>query len=187
MPVGLKNKVRMMEEKIGEELVVLTDADGHPTGLMGKTEAHQKGLLHQAISVIIYNSEGKMLIQQRAFTKYHWAGIWSNTCCSHPRDGESFEDAAARRLREELGIVTPLKKEFHFTYKAHDDKSGLTEHEFDWVFTGVFDGAFEFNKDEIHAVRWVTKEELLNDMKANPDKYSFWFPIILQHLFMQGA
>lgn len=175
-----------MEDMTGEEQVVLVDEQGNGTGLMGKTEAHQKGILHKAISVIIFNKEGKMLIQQRAFTKYHWAGIWSNTCCSHPRDGETFEAAAARRLNEELGIITPLKKEFHFTYKAKDDKSGLTEHEFDWVFTGTYDDPFEFNKQEIHAIKWVSKEELLNDMKADPDKYSFWFPIILQNLFMRG-
>jgi isopentenyl-diphosphate delta-isomerase len=176
-----------MEDISSEEQVVLVDEQGNDIGLMGKTEAHQKGILHKAISVIIFNSEGKMLIQQRAFTKYHWAGIWSNTCCSHPRNGETFESAAARRLNEELGIITPLKKEFHFTYKAKDDKSDLTEHEFDWVFTGTFDGAFEFNKHEIQAVKWVSKEELLNDMKADPDKYSFWFPIILQNLFMRGT
>lgn len=170
-----------------EEQVVLVDEQGKELGLMGKTEAHQKGVLHEAISVIIFNKEGKMLIQQRAFTKYHWAGIWSNTCCSHPRSGESFEDAAKRRLKEELGIVTPLKKEFSFIYKAKDEKSGLTEHEFDWVFTGTYDGAFEFNPDEINAVKWVTKEELLDDMKTNPDKYSFWFPIILQNMSIRGT
>jgi isopentenyl-diphosphate delta-isomerase len=169
-----------------EEQVVLVDEKGNDIGLMGKTEAHEKGLLHKAISVIIFNKEGKMLIQQRAFTKYHWAGIWSNTCCSHPRSGETFEGAAARRLKEELGITTPLKKEFYFTYEAQDQKSGLTEHEFDWVFTGTFDDNFEFNPDEINAIKWVSKEELMNDMKANPDKYSFWFPIILQHMFTRG-
>ena len=170
-----------------EEQVVLVDEQGNELGLMGKTEAHQKGVLHKAISVIIFNKEGKMLIQQRAFTKYHWAGIWSNTCCSHPRSGESFEDAAKRRLKEELGIVTPLKKEFSFIYKAKDEKSGLTEHEFDWVFTGTYDGAFEFNHHEINAIKWVSKEELLDEMKTDSDKYSFWFPIILQNMSIRGT
>ena len=170
-----------------EEQVVLVDEKGNELGLMGKTEAHQKGILHKAISIIIFNKDGKMLLQQRAFTKYHWAGIWSNTCCSHPRSGESFEDAAKRRLQEELGITTPLKKEFPFIYKAKDEKSGLTEHEFDWVFTGTFDGDFLFNHDEINEVKWVTKEELLQDMKDNPDRYSFWFPIILQNMSIRGT
>ena len=170
-----------------EEQVVLVDEEGHETGLMGKTEAHEKGLLHKAISVIIFNAKGEMLIQQRAFTKYHWAGIWSNTCCSHPRAGESFEAAAQRRLREELGIATPLKKEFHFTYQAKDKASGLTEHEFDWVFTGEFDGPFEFNKDEINAVRWISKEDLMQELKTKPEEYSFWFPIILRNMIAQGT
>ena len=165
-----------------EEQVVLVDEQGNEVGLMGKTEAHEKGILHKAISVIIFNSKGEMLIQQRAFTKYHWAGIWSNTCCSHPRAGESFPDAAQRRLKEELGIVTPLKAEFHFTYQAKDEKSGLTEHEYDWVFTGHFDDSFEFNTHEINAVKWMTREDLQRDMDAHPDQYSFWFPIILDNM-----
>lgn len=169
-----------------EEQVVLVDEQDRELGLMGKTEAHEKGLLHRAISVIIFNSKGEMLLQQRAFTKYHWAGIWSNTCCSHPRAGETFEAAASRRLFEELGIRTPLTKEFHFTYMAKDEKSGLTEHEYDWVFTGTFDGSFEFNRDEINDIKWVSKEELSADMTANPDKYSFWFPIILRNMTAQG-
>ena len=165
-----------------EEQVVLVDEQGKEIRLMGKTEAHQKGILHKAISVIIFNSKGEMLIQQRAFTKYHWAGIWSNTCCSHPREGETFIDAAQRRLKEELGIVTTLKPEFHFTYQAKDEKSGLTEHEYDWVFTVIFDEPFEFNKHEINAIKWIKKEELEKDMKAYPDQYSFWFPIIIQNM-----
>ena len=170
-----------------EEQVVLVDEQGNELGLMGKTEAHQKGILHKAISIIIFNSKGEMLIQQRAYSKYHWAGIWSNTCCSHPRAGETFHDAAQRRLKEELGIVTPLKEEFFFTYKAKDEKSGLTEHEYDWVFTGTFDDAFEFNKEEINAIKWMTKEELEIDMKARPEEYSFWFPIILDNMRKRGS
>jgi isopentenyl-diphosphate Delta-isomerase len=170
-----------------EEQVVLVDEQGKELGLMGKTEAHQKGVLHKAISVIIFNSKGEMLIQQRAFTKYHWAGIWSNTCCSHPRQGESFLDAAQRRLQEELGIVTPLKQEFYFLYKAKDEKSGLTEHEFDWVFTGTFDEPFEYNRHEINDIKWMTKEALEKDMQAQPDQYSFWFPIILQNMKARGT
>jgi isopentenyl-diphosphate delta-isomerase len=170
-----------------EEQVVLVDEQGNELGLMGKTEAHKKGILHKAISVLIFNSKGEMLIQQRAFTKYHWAGIWSNTCCSHPRSGETFDDAAQRRLKEELGITTLLKKEFFFTYKAKDEKSGLTEHEYDWVFTGIFDDTFEYNRQEINAVKWMTKEELQKEMDAEPEQFSFWFPIIIENMKKHGT
>ena len=170
-----------------EEQVVLVDEQGNELGLMGKTEAHEKGLLHKAISVIIFNSKDEMLIQQRAFSKYHWAGIWSNTCCSHPRAGESFADAAKRRLKEELGITTPLKQEFFFTYQAKDEKSGLTEHEYDWVFTGTFDEAFDYNKHEINDIKWMSKEALEKDMSEHPDQYSFWFPIILDNMRKRGT
>ena len=169
-----------------EEQVVLVDEQGNEIGLMGKQEAHEKGLLHRAISILIFNSTGEMLVQQRAFSKYHWAGIWSNTCCSHPRAGESFEAAASRRLFEELGFRTALKKEFHFTYQAYDAPSGLTEHEFDWVFTGVYDEPFVFNPEEIHEVRWLSKADLLHDLQANPDHWSFWFKIILEEMEKRG-
>jgi len=171
-----------MTDSMKEEQVVLVDTNNCELGLMGKTEAHQKGLLHRAISVIVFNSKGEMLVQQRAFTKYHWAGIWSNTCCSHPRAGESFQQAAERRLFEELGFSTPLKEAFQFIYKATDEKSGLTEHELDAVFTGVFDDAFQFNKEEIAAVRWMKTEEVLADIESKPNEYSFWFKIILNEM-----
>jgi isopentenyl-diphosphate Delta-isomerase len=171
-----------MEDLSAEEQVVLVDEKDQVKGYMGKLEAHQKGLLHRAISVIIFNSEGEMLIQQRAFTKYHWAGIWSNTCCSHPRKDETFQQAAERRLYEELGIRTPLTEEFQFIYKAYDDLSGLTEWEYDTVFTGVYDGQFEFNKEEVAEVRWMQIDELLADIEENPDQYSFWFKVILEEM-----
>jgi isopentenyl-diphosphate delta-isomerase len=169
-----------MEDLNKEEQVVLVDEENNVLGYVGKLEAHKKALLHRAISVLIFNSKGEQLIQQRAWNKYHFAGIWSNTCCSHPRKDESFQHAAERRLFEELGIKTPLKEEFNFIYKVYDEKSGLTEWEYDTVFTGVFDGPFEFNKEEVADVRWVTTEELEKDLKANPEKYSFWFRTILE-------
>jgi isopentenyl-diphosphate Delta-isomerase len=171
-----------MEEVNIEEQVVLVDETNKVLGYMGKLEAHEKALLHRAISVIIFNSKGEMLIQQRALSKYHFAGIWSNTCCSHPRKDESFKAAAERRLYEELGIRTPLKEEFQFIYKAHDEASGLTEWEYDTVFTGVFDGSFEFNKDEVATIRWVKPEELFRDIDKNPEQYSLWFRIILDEM-----
>jgi isopentenyl-diphosphate delta-isomerase len=172
----------IMEDLNKEEQVVLVDEQNQVLGYMAKLEAHQKALLHRAISVIIFNSKGEMLIQQRALSKYHWAGIWSNTCCSHPRKDESFKAAAERRLFEELGIKAPLKEEFHFIYKAFDEPSGLTEWEYDTVFTGVFDGSFEFNKEEVADIRWMNTADLLSDIERNPGQYSFWFKIILEEM-----
>ncbi len=170
-----------------EEQVVLVDEQNTELGLLGKLEAHEKGLLHRAISVIIFNSAGEILIQQRAFSKYHWAGIWSNTCCSHPRAGESFSDAAHRRLREELGFETTLSEAFRFIYKATDAQSGLTEHELDAVFTGTFDNNFEFNPHEIHEVRWMKVDDLFADLTPNPEQSSFWFKIILDEMKARGT
>lgn len=167
---------------MAEEQVVLVNEQGEELGLMGKLEAHEKGILHKAISIIIYNSNGDMLLQQRADAKYHWAGIWSNTCCSHPRENESYLDAANRRLMEECGFSTELEEEFNFIYQAFDAPSGLTEHEFDTVFTGIYDGECPFNPAEIKAVKWMSVEDLLEDIRVQPDVYSFWFKIILEEL-----
>lgn len=169
-----------------EEQVVLVNEQNEELGLMGKQEAHEKGLLHRAISVIIFNSKGEQLVQQRAFTKYHWAGIWSNTCCSHPRAGESFKQAAERRLFEELGIKTTLSEQFHFIYKATDVPSGLTEHELDYVFTGVYDGEVHWNKDEVNDIRWMSTEAVLHDIEQKPEQYSFWYKIILNEFKARG-
>ncbi|MCS6935902.1 MAG: isopentenyl-diphosphate Delta-isomerase [Chitinophagales bacterium] len=165
-----------------EEQVVLVNEANEELGLMGKREAHEKGLLHRAISVVVFNRAGKMLVQQRAFSKYHWAGIWSNTCCSHPRAGETFQQAAERRLYEELGIRIPLQERFFFIYKATDEASGLTEHELDYVFTGVYDGEVNWNKDEVNDIRWMSADEVLTDMAQHPHRYSFWFKIILDEM-----
>jgi isopentenyl-diphosphate delta-isomerase len=171
-----------MEDLEVEEQVVLVDEHNEILGYMGKLEAHKKGLLHRAISVIIFNAMGEMLVQQRAFTKYHWAGIWSNTCCSHPRKDEGFKEAAERRLYEELGIKIPLREEFQFIYKAHDDKSGLTEYEYDSVFTGIYNGSFEYNRDEVASVKWMQPADVLKDMETRAGEYSFWFKIILDEM-----
>lgn len=169
------------------EFVVLVDENGVEQGLMEKLEAHEKGVLHKAISVIIFNSQGEMLIQQRALGKYHWPGIWSNSCCSHPRDGESFQAAAERRLEEELGFRTTLTKAFDFIYKAQDEDTGLIEHELDYVFTGTYDDGFDFNPDEVHATEWIPVPDLLEDIKKNPNKYSYWFKIILKEMQKRGT
>ena len=165
-----------------EEQVVIVNKKDEEIGLMGKMEAHEKGMLHQAISIILFNKKGEMLLQQRAEKKYHWANIWSNSVCTLPRSKESHQKAAERRLVEELGISTDLKEIFSFIYKAYDDESGLTEHEYDHVFVGEYEGEIPFNEYEVKAVAWVSIPNLLKDVKAKPEKYSFWFKIILKEM-----
>lgn len=165
-----------------EEIVVLVDENDQIIGSMRKMEAHEQGALHQAISIIVFNKKGKMLLQQRAEKKYHWANIWSNTVCTHPRENETHQAAAERRLKEELGFSTELKEVFSFIYKAEDESSGLIEHEYDHVFIGEYNGEIPFNEDEVQAVEWIEVVELLEDVKNDPEKYSFWFKIILEEM-----
>lgn len=165
-----------------EEQVVLVNEKDEVLGLMGKMEAHEKGALHQAISIVLFNKKGEMLLQQRAEKKYHWANIWSNTVCTHPRDSETHQASADRRLVEELGFSTELKEAFSFIYKAKDEESGLIEHEYDHVFLGEYEGEIPFNEDEVQAVDWVSIPTLLKDVESNPEKYSFWFKIILKEM-----
>lgn len=165
-----------------EEQVVLVDEQCRELGLMGKMEAHEKGVLHKAISVLIYNTTGEMLVTQRALGKYHWPGIWSNTCCSHPRQAESFSAAAHRRLREETGIETPLEELFSFVYRAQDEQTGLIEHEYDVVFRGVYDGGCAMNPEEIGDYKWYTIDELKKEIQQQPEKFSFWFKVILEEM-----
>ena len=169
-----------------EEQVVLVNEQDAVQGLLGKTEAHERGLLHRAISIIVFNSNGEMLIQQRADSKYHWAGIWSNTVCTHPREGESYLEAAQRRLEEELGFSTPLEEVFDFIYKAKDEGSGLTEHELDHVFIGQYDGEIPFNTDEVKSVRWISWVSLSEELATYPERFSFWFKIILKEFDKRG-
>lgn len=165
-----------------KEKVVLVDENDTQLDLMGKTEAHEKGLLHRAISIMIFNDKNEILLQQRAFAKYHWKGIWSNAVCTHPREGETYQEAAERRLFEELGFNTDLTEVFHFIYKAKDEESGLTEHELDHVFVGTYNGEIPFNPDEVNAVKWISKEDLWKDIEMNPAIYSFWFKVILKEM-----
>ena len=144
---------------MSEEKVILVDKNDNQVGLMPKLEAHEKGLLHRAFSIFIFNSKYELLLQKRASSKYHSGGLWTNTCCSHPREGEDTLDAANRRLDEEMGIKTSLRKVYDFIYKAELDNQ-LTEHEFDHVFYGVFDNDPILNKDEAEDFKWVDMETL---------------------------
>ncbi len=160
-----------------EENVILVDERDNKIGLMEKMEAHKKGLLHRAFSVFVVNSSGELMMQQRALNKYHSGGLWTNSCCSHPRDGETNEEAAHRRLQEEMGFDCEIRKMFHFIYKAELDL-GMTEHELDHLYIGYFDGVPQLNKEEAAAWKWMTIEEVEADLKANPQKYTEWFKII---------
>jgi len=163
------------------ENVILVDTNDTPVGQMEKLKAHLKGELHRALSVLIFNSEGEILLQQRAFSKYHTPGLWSNTCCSHPRPGEDSLEAATRRLGEEMGFTTPLIKSFDFIYRAHFD-NGLIEHEFDHVFFGTFDGEPVINPEEANDFRWVKLNNLMEDMRSVPENYTVWFRIIMEKM-----
>ncbi len=158
------------------EQVILVDEQDNPIGLMEKMEAHEKALLHRAFSVFIFNHQGELLLQQRALTKYHSAGLWTNTCCSHPRHNETTEAAANRRLFEEMGFVTSTEKIFDFIYTANFD-NGLTEHEFDHVFIGFYEGAIHPNPDEVHSFKYSSLEDIDDQMINSPELYTEWFKI----------
>ena len=158
------------------EKVILVDRYDNPVGEAGKMEAHQVGSLHRAFSVFIFNEKGEMLLQQRALCKYHSGGLWTNACCSHPSPGEETVDAVQRRLMEELGITVTVEKVFDFLYKAEFD-NGLTEHEFDHVFVGRFDGTIELNKAEVMDICYKTPAEISESLQTHPHKYSAWFRI----------
>lgn len=168
------------------EKVILVDENDFPIGLMEKIEAHQKALLHRAFSVFILNSKGELLLQQRAFDKYHSPGLWTNTCCSHQRDGESNLQAATRRLKQEMGMQTPLKELFSFIYKAPFD-NGLTEHEYDHVLIGFSDETPMINPKEVADYRWKKLSDIKQDISLNPKKYTVWFKIIFDRFYQEIA
>ena len=161
------------------EYVILVDEQDKETGTMEKLQAHAEGLLHRAISVFVFNTNGELLLQQRALDKYHSAGLWTNTCCSHPRPGESLADAAHRRLQEEMGMNCELDEAFSFTYKA-ELEHGLTEHELDHVFTGITDAHPLLNPTEAAAWRYMRINELQHDIAEQPGVYTEWFKICIK-------
>ena len=163
------------------EYVVLVDELDNKVGLIEKMEAHINPALHRAFSIFIFNSKNEMLLQQRALSKYHTPGLWTNTCCSHPRDGESLHDATKRRLQEEMGMQCELKEAFSFIYKA-DVMQGLVEHEFDHVFIGTSDDLPIINKDEVESFRYDTVENIKADIERNPQNYTAWFKIAFDKL-----
>jgi len=165
-----------------EELVILVDENDNQIGLMPKMEAHEKALLHRAFSVFVFNSKNQLMLQQRAIHKYHSPGLWTNTCCSHQRDGESNLVAGKRRLFEEMGFVTELKETTSFIYKAPFE-NGLTEHEFDHILVGAYEGTPEINEEEVAAWKWMDLESVKKDIKNNSDNYTAWFKIIFEKYY----
>ncbi|HEY6899238.1 MAG TPA: isopentenyl-diphosphate Delta-isomerase [Puia sp.] len=159
---------------VQQEEVILVSEDDTPLGAMEKMEAHQKALLHRAFSVFIFNTRGEMLLQQRAPGKYHSAGLWTNACCSHPRPGEDTREAALRRLHEELGFTTPLQKIFDFTYRSEFD-NGLTEYEFDHVFTGTYDQGVYPNPLEVSDYRYLPLQDIFTALERSPEQFTTWF------------
>ena len=158
------------------EKVILVDTNDQEIGTMEKMEAHRKGLLHRAFSVFIFNSNNELLIHQRAFEKYHSGGLWTNTCCSHPRKGETVIEAANRRLMEEMGMKCHLEHQFSFIYNKKLDK-GLTEHELDHVIFGFTDDLPNINKKEVATWKSLTIDNLEKDIRNSPNLYTEWFKI----------
>ncbi len=156
-----------------DERVVLVDENDREIGSEEKIEAHRTGKLHRAFSIFIFDSKREMLLQKRAMDKYHSGNLWSNACCSHPRVGESLEEAVHRRLKEEMGFDCEMKEAFHIIYRAN--VGALTEHELDHILIGRYEGDVSPNPDEVEDYKWMTIESLREDVKKHPENYTEWF------------
>lgn len=165
-----------------EEEVILVNANDEQVGTMAKMEAHEKALLHRAFSVFVLNADGQIMLQQRASHKYHSPLLWTNTCCSHQRVGETNIQAGKRRLQEEMGFVTDLKELFSFIYKAPFD-NGLTEHELDHVMIGHYSKSPNINPEEVEGWKWMTPAAVKEDISDNPEIYTVWFKIIFEKFY----
>jgi isopentenyl-diphosphate delta-isomerase len=171
----------MNDEK---EQVILVDEHDNEIGKTGKLAAHLTGQLHRAFSIFIFNRSGQMLIHKRAESKYHTPGLWTNTCCSHQSPGEKTLEAADRRLIEEMGFRAPVEEYFHFVYKV-EFGNGLTEYELDHVLVGYWDGTPSPNPSEVSDWKWIEPEEVMKDLRANPQKFTPWFGIAMPKLYFQ--
>lgn len=166
------------ESHMNEELLVLVDEEDKPVGTMEKMEAHKTGALHRAFSLFVFDTDMKLLLQQRADTKYHSAGLWSNTCCSHPKYGEKTIDAVERRLKEEMGLECEPILIFSFVYRA-ELANGLIEHEYDHVYVGTLTKQPVPDPREVKAWKYMSLTELKNDIAGNPEQYTEWLKICL--------
>lgn len=164
-----------------EDQVILVDLNDNQVGFAGKMAAHRSGELHRAISIFVFDAAGRVLLQKRASTKYHSGGLWSNTCCSHPRPNEDTTDASRRRLREEMGFDCELQKVFSFVYQTRFD-NGLIEHEYDHVFFGHHDDKPVLNPEEAEDWKWMDMRQLAADIREHPERYSFWLAACLDRV-----
>ncbi|MDV7188158.1 isopentenyl-diphosphate Delta-isomerase [Lutibacter sp. TH_r2] len=167
---------------MAEEQVILVNENDEQIGLMAKMEAHEKALLHRAFSVFVFNSKNELMLQQRAADKYHSPLLWTNTCCSHQRNGESNLEAGKRRLQEEMGFVCELEEKTSFIYKAPFD-NGLTEHELDHVMVGYYNEDPIINREEVESFKWMLVEDVKKDMAEKPEIYTEWFKIIFEKFY----
>ncbi|MFH4967936.1 isopentenyl-diphosphate Delta-isomerase [Gaetbulibacter sp. M240] len=165
-----------------EEKVILVNEKDEPIGLMPKMEAHEKALLHRAFSVFVFNDKNELMLQQRALGKYHSPGLWTNTCCSHQREGETNIEAGMRRLQEEMGFSVPLEESISFIYKAPFD-NGLTEHEYDHILIGKYNGIPEINREEVASWKWMPLEVVKKDIERHPEIYTAWFKVIFDKFY----
>ena len=173
-----------------EEQVVLVNEHDEEIGTMGKLQAHVEGVLHRAFSIFLFDGSGRLLLQRRATGKYHSGGLWTNTCCSHPRPGEALDSAAYRRLREEMGIETQLEHRFSFIYKGGFD-NGLQEHELDHVYFGRWNGSADPDPCEVSDWKYVGTDRLTEEMRQEPERYTIWLRAcwaqVCEHLVPSGA
>lgn len=166
--------------------VVLVDKDNNPIGQMDKLQAHMEGKLHRAFSIFIFNDQNELLLQQRASHKYHGANLWSNTCCSHPQWGDDLMESAQERLGYEMGMHCALKWIYNFIYNERVENN-LIEHELDAIFIGHSNENPKINPEEVSDFKWISMDNLLRDMKANPDNYTIWFKQVLPELLVKAS
>tara|TARA_B000000565_G_scaffold245438_1_gene213249 strand:- start:181 stop:714 length:534 start_codon:yes stop_codon:yes gene_type:complete len=165
-----------------EEEVILVDKHDVEQGTMEKMEAHKNGgTLHRAFSVFVFNTKGELLLQRRALHKYHSGGLWTNTCCSHPRPGETVREAGHRRLEEEMGMQCKLVELFSFEYKAELD-GGMTEWELDHVLLGLSDKEPSINEEEVAEFKYMPLDDIDEDLNKNPQNYTEWFKICFERV-----
>ncbi len=168
------------------EYVVLVDENDNEIGKMEKQAAHVTPHLHRAFSIFIFNSKGELLMQQRALSKYHSPGLWTNTCCSHPRDNETLAEATSRRLMEEMGMTCEMHEVYTFIYKAPVGQ-GLTEHEFDHVWIGRSDDTPQINREEVESWKYMSLNDLKDDIENHPEHYTEWFKITFEEMTHHAA
>jgi isopentenyl-diphosphate delta-isomerase len=180
----MSNTIRNHSDR---QRVILVDQHDHELGSEEKLRAHQSpGQLHRAFSIFLFHPDGRMLLQQRARTKYHFPLLWTNACCGHPAPGQTTPHAARLRLREEIGLDANLTELFTFTYQATDPASGLTENELDHVFAATITGRPQLIDQEAEALQWMTPQEIHTALAGNPQRFTPWFRLVLERVLTEA-